>query len=198
MAGIPTQRHLCQAGLTAMTNLRKPAATGRARRASEMGGKARCRPSVNLAENSPNCKLSGTRDAFENWQSLPVISQQVINWLVFQNVPPFAIGSGENPPLKQAESGEITILIFDESGPFDVALWSARNGTLEAHIGAAWHCLHVWYQHDDWCGIYAADALCHCNPHRILTDNQGRVLARVEGAGFYDPLEFSEAYHARR
>jgi hypothetical protein len=44
-------------------------------------------------------------------------------------------------------------------------------------------------QHDDWCAIYSPARLCNCNPVRILKDDSGNVLARVEGAGFYDPLE---------
>ncbi len=39
---------------------------------------------------------------------------------------------------------------------------------------------------------WAAARLCGCNPDRVLKDHAGRVLARVEGAGFYDPLEFAE------
>lgn len=48
-------------------------------------------------------------------------------------------------------------------------------------------------QHDEWCGIYTHARTCNCNPIRVLKDDQGRVLARVEGAGFYDPLEWLEA-----
>ena len=44
-------------------------------------------------------------------------------------------------------------------------------------------------QHDEWCGIYTSARLCNCDPVRVLKDDTGRVLARVEGAGFYDPLE---------
>ncbi|WP_296762635.1 DUF3102 domain-containing protein [Sediminimonas sp.] len=36
------------------------------------------------------------------------------------------------------------------------------------------------------------ERLCNCNPDRVLRDDRGRVLARVEGAGFYDPLELVE------
>lgn len=45
-------------------------------------------------------------------------------------------------------------------------------------------------QHDDWCAIYSTARMCNCNPIRVLKDDKGRVLARVEGAGFYDPLEW--------
>lgn len=49
------------------------------------------------------------------------------------------------------------------------------------------------FQHDAWCGIYTAERTCTCNPHRVLKDDEGHVLATVEGAGFYDPLEILEA-----
>ncbi|MEI4262343.1 hypothetical protein [Roseovarius sp. D0-M9] len=54
------------------------------------------------------------------------------------------------------------------------------------------HIYHVEFQHDDWCAIYTAERLCNCDPDRVLKDDRGRVLARVEGAGFYDPLELVE------
>lgn len=44
-------------------------------------------------------------------------------------------------------------------------------------------------QHDDWCAIYTRECVCTCNPDRVLKDAEGRTLARVEGAGPYDPLE---------
>lgn len=47
-------------------------------------------------------------------------------------------------------------------------------------------------QHDADCAIYSPIRLCNCDPVRVLKDDAGRVLARVEGAGFYDPLEFAE------
>ncbi|MFC3613560.1 hypothetical protein ACFORG_07285 [Lutimaribacter marinistellae] len=48
------------------------------------------------------------------------------------------------------------------------------------------------YLHDHDCGIYSAERICTCNPDRVLKDDKGRVLARIEGAGFYDPLELAE------
>ena len=48
---------------------------------------------------------------------------------------------------------------------------------------------HVEYQHDAGCAIYTPARLCNCNPVRVLRDERGRVLARIEGAGFFDPLE---------
>lgn len=48
-------------------------------------------------------------------------------------------------------------------------------------------------QHDPDCLIYSVARVCTCNPHRILRDETGQVLARVEGAGPFDPLEPMEA-----
>ena len=50
---------------------------------------------------------------------------------------------------------------------------------------------HVEFQHDPGCAIYTRERLCNCDPHRVLKDDAGRVLARVEGGGPYDPLEFT-------
>ncbi|MCC5974729.1 MAG: hypothetical protein JJT81_11835 [Rubellimicrobium sp.] len=47
-------------------------------------------------------------------------------------------------------------------------------------------------QHDPDCMIYSTERTCTCNPTRILKDDRGRELARVENAGFYDPLEMAE------
>ncbi|MFD0982816.1 hypothetical protein [Tropicimonas aquimaris] len=47
---------------------------------------------------------------------------------------------------------------------------------------------HYEVQHDPWCGIYEGHP-CHCDPVRVLRDDSGRALARIEGAGFYDPME---------
>ncbi len=51
---------------------------------------------------------------------------------------------------------------------------------------------HVEFRHDHSCAIYTPTRLCNCNPDRVLKDDEGRVLARVEGAGPYDPLEMAE------
>lgn len=50
----------------------------------------------------------------------------------------------------------------------------------------------VEIQHDEWCAIYSRARVCNCDPVRVLKDERGRVLARVAGAGFFDPLEFAE------
>ncbi|QYX55509.1 hypothetical protein K1T73_10385 [Roseovarius sp. SCSIO 43702] len=47
----------------------------------------------------------------------------------------------------------------------------------------------VEFQHDPGCAIYTRERICTCDPHRVLKDDRGRTLARVEGAGEYDPLE---------
>lgn len=52
--------------------------------------------------------------------------------------------------------------------------------------------LQIEYQHDPACMIYSRERVCTCSPHRVLRDDRGRLLARVEGAGEYDPLEFAE------
>lgn len=52
---------------------------------------------------------------------------------------------------------------------------------------------HAEFQHDPCCMIYSPERVCTCNPHRVLMDEDRRVLARVEGAGFYDPLEMMGA-----
>jgi hypothetical protein len=46
-------------------------------------------------------------------------------------------------------------------------------------------------QHDPACGIYTPERVCNCDPIRVLKDRNGRRLVRVEGAGFYDPLELT-------
>jgi hypothetical protein len=51
----------------------------------------------------------------------------------------------------------------------------------------------VEFQHDAACLIYSRETLCNCNCDRVLMDDAGRMLARVEGAGFYDPFELVEA-----
>ncbi len=51
---------------------------------------------------------------------------------------------------------------------------------------------HVEIQHDPGCAIYTPAEVCNCDPVRVLKDDRGHVLARVEGAGFYDPLELAE------
>ena len=57
---------------------------------------------------------------------------------------------------------------------------------------------HTEVMHDDWCAIYTPERTCNCNPTRVLRDADWRELARVEGAGFYDPLESAEALQACR
>ena len=52
--------------------------------------------------------------------------------------------------------------------------------------------LHVEIAHEPNCLIYSAARICTCIPDRTLRDDTGRVLARVEGAGEYDPMEFAE------
>ncbi len=51
---------------------------------------------------------------------------------------------------------------------------------------------HVEFQHDPDCTIYSRERICTCNPVRVLKDTGGRTLARVEGAGAFDPLELVE------
>lgn len=45
------------------------------------------------------------------------------------------------------------------------------------------------FQHDEWCGIYTPARICNCDPVRVLKDDEGRVLACVEGGGGYDPYD---------
>ncbi len=51
---------------------------------------------------------------------------------------------------------------------------------------------HVEFQHDADCMIYSRERVCTCNPDRVLKDAKGCTLARVEGAGAFDPLELVE------
>ena len=44
--------------------------------------------------------------------------------------------------------------------------------------------------HSQGCLIYSSERVCTCNAERTLRDPNERVLARVEGVGEYDPLEF--------
>jgi hypothetical protein len=53
------------------------------------------------------------------------------------------------------------------------------------------HVYQVEIQHDPDCLIYGPAKVCTCDPVRILKDDAGRVLARIEGAGEYDPLELA-------
>lgn len=62
---------------------------------------------------------------------------------------------------------------------------------LKKHIGRG-KLYQAEIQHDPDCAIYTAQ-LCNCDPIRILKDEKGRILACVEGAGFYDPTELTEA-----
>jgi hypothetical protein len=63
--------------------------------------------------------------------------------------------------------------------------WAAAR---KKHIRRG-HVYHVEYRHDADCLIYSSERTCTCNPDRVLKDDRGRVLARVEGAGFFDPME---------
>lgn len=65
--------------------------------------------------------------------------------------------------------------------------WAAA---LKRHIKRG-QLYHLEFQHDPDCAIYSTERICNCNPNRVLMDDQRRVLARVEGAGFYDPLELT-------
>ena len=49
---------------------------------------------------------------------------------------------------------------------------------------------HLYVKHDDFCELLAGGYLCNCNPTRVLKDDVGRILAVVENAGWYSPLEF--------
>ena len=171
--------------------LRKPATHGgRARRANELGCTVSEKPDAILAENSFHCKSPDTRDAFAYWRSLPVIQQHVIDWLVAQDVPPLALGSGDNEPLKQADNGEIAILISAESGPLDVALWSARSGTAEALRGAAWAIGQDTALNPDVTAL-GGSLRIHKTPLQWLQANRrGIVILRWEGA--FDGLRFVE------
>jgi hypothetical protein len=40
--------------------------------------------------------------------------------------------------------------------------------------------------------MYSRTRLCNCSPVCVLKGDRGRILARVAGAGFFDPLEFAE------
>ena len=51
---------------------------------------------------------------------------------------------------------------------------------------------HIEFRHDPGCMIYSPARVCTCDTVRVLKDDAGRTLATVEGAGPYDPLEFSE------
>ena len=67
--------------------------------------------------------------------------------------------------------------------------WAAAR---RQHIKRGRVC-HLEFAHEPDCAIYTPERLCSCNPDRILRDDTGRVLARVEGAGAFDPLELLEA-----
>ena len=52
--------------------------------------------------------------------------------------------------------------------------------------------LQVEVRHDPACLIYTRARVCTCDPDRVLMDEHCKILAKVEGAGPYDPLEFAE------
>jgi hypothetical protein len=49
--------------------------------------------------------------------------------------------------------------------------------------------LRAEVQHEADCAIYTPDRICTCDSDRVVTDEHGRELVRVVGAGPYDPLE---------
>jgi hypothetical protein len=48
------------------------------------------------------------------------------------------------------------------------------------------------FEHDPNCLIYSAARVCTCDPIRVILDENGKELARVESAGPFDPLELLE------
>lgn len=51
--------------------------------------------------------------------------------------------------------------------------------------------LHAEIRHDDACLIYSPARVCTCDADRVLRDDDGKVLAKVAGAGPFDPLEMT-------
>lgn len=72
---------------------------------------------------------------------------------------------------------------------------NARKARRAWATALAKHCkpgtlVHIEFQHDPWCGVYLPERYCTCSPTRVLLDDKGGTLAKVDGGGPYDPLEF--------
>lgn len=102
-----------------------------------------------------------------------------------RNAPPTGKGGtgrdslpGQGKPALAQTNTERTVLKAN-------AEWLAA---LRKHMGPG-RLLQVYWQHDHDCSIFTEARLCDCDPTRILKDKRGRTLARVDGAGFFDPFE---------
>ncbi len=95
-----------------------------------------------------------SRKAIEYWQSLSVLNQLQINWLISQRVPTTAICSAAHPCLKRSTDG-IVLLIEDEAGPIDCATWSLRDGGVVTLLTGAGFALGECQIHNP--GVYAFD-----------------------------------------
>jgi hypothetical protein len=66
---------------------------------------------------------------------------------------------------------------------------AARVGGRHSQARQAGSVLRAEVQHEADCAIYTPDRICTCDSDRVVTDEHGRELVRVVGAGPYDPLE---------
>ena len=122
----------------------------------------------------------------EYWQNQSVISQNQIDWLLSQGVPPLAIGSAENAPLKRSNQG-IVILIEDEAGPTDCATWSLRDGGAITLLTGAGFALGEYQIHNP--GIYSFDGCLqlHDDPLSWLRANRDGIVV-IDWSRAFDRL----------
>lgn len=40
-------------------------------------------------------------------------------------------------------------------------------------------------QHDDYCSLWRNSSQCDCNPHRVIKNADGKILAQFEDVGSY-------------
>ena len=116
-----------------------------------------------------------SRKAIEYWQSLSVMNQLQINWLISQRVPTSAICSAAHPCLKRSTDG-IVLLIEDEAGPIDCATWSLRDGGVITLLTGAGFALGEGQIHNP--GVYAFDGCLQLydNPLSWLRSNRDGVV----------------------
>ena len=43
----------------------------------------------------------------------------------------------------------------------------------------------VEVKHDDYCSLWRNSSQCDCNPHRVITSADGKILAKFEDVGPY-------------
>ena len=127
-----------------------------------------------------------SRRATEYWQSLPVLNQLQIDWLVAHSVPTAALCSATYPCMKRSTDG-IVILIEDEAGPIDCATWSLRDGGAITLLTGAGFALGEYQIHNP--GIYSFDGCLqlHDDPLSWLRANRDGIVV-IDWSRAFDRL----------